>query len=192
MPSTRRRALQAVAGGLTAGLAGCGLFTGSESSRRSAPPVGDPVTAYETARLEVAEDRNLFYWTGEDDRPNDRLLVATPDERAAVAFDTDGDDPVSTLLADADLATSAVALFQRRHGACRELRAFNVKRRPASVSVQLCQGVQPADEACDVSDERTTALALRLPFDARSLSEGLRVVKSSDCVDRYGPREEGT
>jgi hypothetical protein len=192
MPSTRRRVLQAAVGGLAAGLAGCGLLTGSGSSRRRGPPAGDPVTGYETARHVVDDDRNLFYWTGEEDRSNDQLLVATPDERAAVAFDTDGDDPVSALLADANLEEAAVVLFQRRHGACRELRAFAVGRRPDEVSVTLCQAVRPADEACDVDDQRTTALALRLPFDARSLSEGLRVVESSDCVDRYGPREGET
>lgn len=187
MPSNRRRLLGAAAGALATGLAGCGLLSGRASSSRGGPPDGDPVTDYETARHAVVGERTLFHWTGDDHRSDSRLFVATPDERSKVAFDTGGEDPVSTLVAETDLQRASLVLLQRPHEACRRLDVVDVRRRSDEVDLRLCRETRPADEACSLGASRSTALALRLPFDGRDLPEGLSVVSSTDCFDPYGP-----
>jgi hypothetical protein len=184
MPSNRRRLLGAAAGALATGLAGCGLLSGSASSSRGGPPDGDPVTDYETARHVVDGERQLFHWTG-DDRSADQLFVATPDERSAVEFD--GNGPVATFVADTDLRQRSLALFQKRHEACRRLDVVDVRRRSDEVSLRLCRETRPADDACSLDASRSTALAVRLPFDGRDLPGGLSVVSSTGCFDPYGP-----
>lgn len=191
MPSTRRAVLGAVAGALGAGLAGCSALTGgTASSSRAVPPAGERITDYDTARHVVDGEERLFHWSGDDDRSSERLFLATPADRERVTFDR-SDGPVATVVAETDLSRRSLVLLQGRHTACHRLDVMGVTKRPDTVRVQLCRESRPADVACAVEDRQSTALALRLPLDGRSLSEGLQVTRSSRCTDRYGPSREG-
>ena len=191
MPSTRRALLGAAAGALAGGLAGCSALSGSATSSRHVPPRGDPVTDYAIARHVVDGERQLFHWTGDDDRPDEQLFLATPAERSAVSFDDADGSPVAGFAAETDLETHSLVLVQARHGACQRLDVFGVTKRPDEVRLHRCRAPRPADEQCSMGDRQSTALAVRLPFDGRSLSEGLNAVESSRCEDRFGPYRDG-
>jgi len=190
MPSTRRDALGAAAVALSACLAGCNAFSATDSSRTPHPGTGDRVTDYETARQVATGDRRLFRWTGDDHRSSEHLLVTTRDERAAVAFDLPADDPVPRFVAETDFDRAALALFQRRHGACVRLDTFGLERRPDELRVHLCTKPRPADERCRTDRQRSTLLAVRIPVEGEAPPE-LSVVRSSRCEDRYGPSRDG-
>lgn len=190
MPSTRRNALRAAAGAVCASLAGCNALPGSGSSPTESREHGDPVPNYDTARHVAAGEKRLFHWTGRSDRSNEHALVATDEERSAVALDVGDDASVASFVAETDLSQSSIALFQKRHPACQRLDVFGLGKRPDELRVHLCQEPRPADQECQTEDRQSTLLAVRLPFDGESLS-GLSVVESSRCESRFGPYRDG-
>lgn len=190
MPSTRRAALGAAAGALSACLAGCGALTGSERSSSHVPDYGAPVTDYETERFVLPEERRLFHWTGDDDRSDQQLFLTTADERDAVAFDVPGASAVEGFVAKTDMSAASLALFQRRHSACREFGISRITRRPDELRVHLCQATRPADDPCRTGVQHSTALAIRVPRGEEPASE-LSVTTRSECVDRFGPYRDG-
>ncbi|WP_276271653.1 hypothetical protein [Haloarcula litorea] len=190
MPSTRRRFLGAAAGALAATLAGCESLSGGGGRSTPAPGTGEAVTDYETASHVVDGEQSLFRWTGEAAKSDNHLLVTTGDERSKLSFETDGESPVAAFVNETDFEGAVVALFQRRHDACRRLGTFGLTRRPDALRVHICREPRPADVACSTDERRSTALAIRVPVAGDPPAE-LSVVKSSRCESRYGPRRSG-
>lgn len=181
MSPTRRTALHLAASGLTVGLAGC---SGERTSSNA--PQGELVTNYDRTTARTDGEQWLFWWTGTESRSEESLLVRTDDDRTNVDIASEAPS-LRSFVDKTDLSTSSLCLFQRSLDACRRFDVYKVSRRPAEVRVHLCQEPRPANVSCRTDDQRTMAIALRLPFGGESVDE-LQTSTSSQCEDRFGPR----
>lgn len=191
---TRRRALLAVASGVTA-LAGC---PGSEEHPRSEErrriedrPADRPIEDYETARVRNEDGAVLFTSREEiptrtDDRrthyasSDSHVLVSAGGAEELTFADVAAAERLRSFVGATDFDDASIYLFAMPVEACYEirLRSTSVERDELRNDdlhphADFCRTYRPADVECDADATHTVGFAIRLPVAAeRSTGSG--------------------
>lgn len=196
---SRRRALQALATGAVAGLAGCGAPSSEFGGNAGRPAVavrgGEQVSDYEVVRARRSDEKPIVTATpNEEAEPDDERdgprydhdHVTDAESASGYAFDppTGGPD-VGAFLRETDYETQSVFLSIVGVHPCRRRRLVRVARETNGLDIEFCTTTKPADVACAPEGREATVTAVRLPFPGDGFS-GYSVGGSSSC-EHEGP-----
>jgi hypothetical protein len=183
---SRRRALSAIACGLTVGLAGCNDAADEETPT---DPLHRPVEDYETRHVR-SDDTAALWTTGES--PSDREVrrrytyLSGDDPLSDVQFNTDAEAgaTLESFVTATDFERESVYLYAGTVSECHEVHIANVYRQEDGVHAYVCRTVRPADVDCSTGTDHAVAIAIRLPFALKGpgFSQGLGM--RTNCVAR--------
>lgn len=175
MPSIdhSRRKLLAAGGALSATLAGCTGFVGSERATHNATEGGEPMPsdAYESLVLR-SDEPELFVYPA-DDPPGDESdrthpfrrsvrFVLSEDEAAALEIDADDADDARAFLDATDFETESVVIDHREIDDCYRRHIQSVQASPDDFRTQYCRSLMEPTTPCEADLTVMEAIFLRV------------------------------